>query len=1397
MNRVVFLFPGQGSQWPGMGRALLEREPAFAAAVRDCEAALAPHLDWPVTAALAGEIDVDRIDVIQPALFALHVGLARLWESRGVRPAAVVGHSLGEVAAAYVAGALTLPEAAAVVTARSALYRRLSGSGAMAVVGLPWGEAAAVAGEVAAEHGGRVCAAAANAPTTTVVSGDPDAVHALVERLRWEDVFCRLVDADVAGHSHHVEPLLPELRAALEGLRPAEPRLPLWSTVTGRTGTPPDAGYWCRNLREPVLFWPVVRELLAAGHDTFVELGPQPTLLSGLRDTPARLLPSLHRDDPGVFAASLAELRAVRVAPGGVLGDHRVEGQAVFPAAGHLALALAHAETLTAVAFETPLVLDGPTSLRAEATGGELVLSADGRRLASARPAPGAAPAVEADLAGARARCGVPVDVDALYAGFAARGMDYGPAFRGVEEAFTGEGECLARLRPARGAAEPYRMDVTVLDACLQAVAPALEAPGAGGGELLLPAGIAHAAVLGDPARARWAHARTRTATPTGVAEADVDVLDEDGRAVLVLRGVRLRRIARAVPSDGWMYVPRWVPVQPAAGTPFDGVTHLVDPAHSAAEAAEALLLLAQELTARAEPPRLWVVTRHAQPVEPGDPVEPAQSAVWGLARTLRHEHPELRCALLDLDGGDPPPAWELPEENEAAYRDGRPYALRLTRRPARPAGPYRVQQPAPGDLAALRAHEPGGEVAPPPGPGQVRIRVRAAGLNFNDVLRALGMLDAGQDGPLAFGLECAGEIDAAGAGVTGLPAGRRVVALAAEIGTMATHVTVDARLVAPVPDGLGLVEAATLPAAYVTVLYGLDRLARVGPGDRVLVHAAAGGVGQAALALCRRAGAEVLATAGSERKRAWLRQQGVAHVFDSRGTDFADEVLAATGGAGVDVVVNCLTGRAVDEGLRALAPFGRFVELGKRDIAEGRALPLGPFAKSLSFHAVEAFSLGRLRPELAGELLREAVTAAAQGTLRPLPVTVHPAAEAAEAFRHMAAARHLGKIVLTFGADGVRADGFHVITGGLGGLGLAAAGHLVERGARHLALLGRSAPGPEARAAVERLRAAGAEVRVLAVDVADEPALAAALDGLRAGGRPISGIVHAAGLLRDGTLGGTDPAALREVLRPKVDGAVNLHRLTTGDPVELFVLFSSAAGLLGSAGQAGYAAANAFLDGFAHWRRAQGLPATSVDWGPWSETGLAATPDRAGRLAERGMGGIDTASGLRVLDDVLAERPAQVAAIPLDAPRWFAANPGQDRWSVFAGLRGDAHAGGPLRVSGQEELETVLTGWVAGVLRTTPAAVDPALPLTRLGLDSLMAVELRNLVESRLAVRLSTAAFLDGPTVGELAARILPHLDAGPARENATGDPLGALSDAQVDALLDELLNDHLGGVA
>ncbi|MET7334484.1 SDR family NAD(P)-dependent oxidoreductase [Nonomuraea sp. NPDC005650] len=1399
MNPVVFVFPGQGAQWPGMGAALLAREPVFAAAVEECESALRPHVGWPLARTLSGDAPLDRVDVIQPALFGLQVGLARLWRSRGIEPAAVVGHSLGEVAAAHVAGALSLEDAARVVAVRSRLFRKVTGAGAMALVGLGWAEATAVV----AEQRGRISLAAGNAPGSTVVTGDQEAVHELVERLRWEDVFCRLVDVDMAAHSHHVDPLLPELAAELAGLCPAAPQIPLWSTVTGRRDPVVDAAYWCRNLREPVLFWPVLQQLLVAGHDMFVELSPHPTLITGLQGPQARtpggaaplMLASMRKQAPEAFADSLAELRAVHLSPAGFLAGHQVEKQAIFPGAGYLAAALAESEAVVAVEFRAPLAVRAGQRLRTDTDGERITFTVDGKVHATAsRGQTGAAAPI--DLAEVGARCPARVDVDGLYRSFAARGVDYGPAFRLLAEVGLGVGETLVRLAPPGPAAlrpeEPYRMETPVLDACLQAAAPLLP----DGDDLYLPHRVGRVWASGEIGQARWAHARRRTDPVDGGIEFDIDASDEDGAVVLSLRGVELRRLRRARKSDRWLYAARWVPVGTVDGAePADGQIYRHSPGDGLETALAQLLELTRKLAAEPEPRRLWVVTRSGQSVLPGEQGDPVAAALWGMARTIRYEYPELRCTMVDLDTDEQPARWKLPGEDEVAFRDGRAYAFRLTPVLPLPDGPYQVRQDGAGDLDDL-------VLAPclpaEPGPGQVQIKVHAAGLNFNDVLRALGML-GDREGAQSFGLECAGEITAVGEGVPGLVPGARVVAAVPAPEAMSSLVTVDARLVAELPGDLGPTAAAALPAAYTTVLYGMERLAGLAAGDRVLIHSAAGGVGLAAVHLARRAGAEIITTAGSERKRDWLRQQGIRHVFDSRSLDFAGQVLDATGGEGVDMVVNSLAGAAVDAGLRVLAPFGRFVELGKRDIAENRPLPQAPFAKSLSFHAVEAALLPVHRPELAGGLLREAVDAVVRGELPALPTVAFTAREAAQAFAFMASARHIGKVVITFDQPELRQDGTYLITGGLGGLGLAAAAQLTAQGARHLALLGRTPPGPDAAERIAALRAAGVEVLVLTADVVEEKSLAEALDAVRVQCPPLRGVVHAAGVLRDRTMAAADPGELREVLRPKVDGTLNLHRLTAGDPLELFVLYSSAAGLLGSPGQAGYAAANAFLDGFAHWRRAQGLPATSVGWGPWSEVGLAARPDRAGRLAGLGMGGIDIGSGAEVLARVLAERPAQLAVLPLDADAWLEHHPEQRHWSVFAALA-PREGWAPVAVIGPDDLERALTEWVAGVLRVPVESVDAHTSLVRLGLDSLMAVELRNVVEARLGVRLSTASFLDGPTLAELAGRIREQTGTGQA---APGDDAGdalvprldMLSDAQVDALLDELLNKHIGG--
>ena len=541
-----------------------------------------------------------------------------------------------------------------------------------------------------------------------------------------------------------------------------------------------------------------------------------------------------------------------------------------------------------------------------------------------------------------------------------------------------------------------------------------------------------------------------------------------------------------------------------------------------------------------------------------------------------------------------------------------------------------------------------------PPGPGQVEIRIHATGLNFRDVLATLGEYP-GDPGHL--GHECSGEVVAVGPGVTDLAVGDRVLALAH--GSFARFIAEDARLVARM-EKLTVAEAATIPVAFLTAYLGLHELARIEAGTRVLIHAATGGVGQAAIQIAQKAGAEVFATASPE-KMDLLRQRGLRHIYSSRDIHFADRILSDTRGEGVEVVLNSLTGPGfVEASLRALGKNGSLIELSKRDARSPDAVHrLRP---DVIYRMVNLGEVRRDDPASIARMLGAIMPDFEGGRLEPLAQSIFDFEAARSAFRHMQQARHTGKIVLTLTpawgpAESKRSMAFceggsYLITGGLGGLGFLVACWMIERGARHLILLGRTGAGEPIRAKLAELEAAGASVQVVAGDVTDAIQVARAVADTP---YPLRGIVHAAGVLDDGLLINQAWSRFETVLAPKVRGGWILHELSRDHPLDFFVLFSSAASLLGSAGQTNHAAANAGLDALAHFRRGRGLPAQSINWGAWSDVGTLASRRLEGILAERGLGTISPEAGLQVLDQVLRIGAPQIGVIPV-------------RWSQFLG---------------------------------------------------------------------------------------------------------------------------------
>jgi phthiocerol/phenolphthiocerol synthesis type-I polyketide synthase C len=1434
------------------------------------------------------------------------VGLAEVWRAAGVEPGVVVGHSQGEVAAATVAGILTVPDAARVVAVRSRLAARARGNGRMLAVGLGADDVEGVLEGLE----DAVCLAVDNSSTASVLSGDADAVLALKEFFDVEGVFCRLVDVDFASHSPHMDALLPELEAALAGIRPRAGTVPFMSTVdvAHLGGESLDAGYWARNLRRPVRFRAAMSALVDGGVTHVVEVSPHPVLATPLGDLPARagrgpvrVLGTLRRDrgGPGDLAVALAhayasglEVRtaAPRPAPVGVppyplrrerhwvesrrsvrgaaaavelspaptepdvwlaevpvdvdgspwLTDHRVHGAVVVPGAALVSLALrtlrarfgAVPAELRGVRFERDLTLGTETARvvtewRDDITEGGTwavrSLTSDGRawqRHATAR----ARLRTGADLAAwpvdppGDGEAWQELDPSAFYAACADRGLEYGPAFRGITALRRRGDETVAEVslpEPCLAGADALDPHPSLLDAVLQTCLAGQVGVGA-----VVPQAVDRVVWHGGGGGLRRVRATCRGDLERGY---DLDVHDVDGGLlVIAVRGLRLAVLADSAPEEGedrfhhlaFVADERTAAGQPVAepaavlvcgdpgaaaalaaatgGTPVagggavaalasvgqaGGTGHLVfaAPGRDAGVARQRAALgelaqLVRGLVGGGLAARVCVVTTRGQAVG-GEDVDPGGGLFWGFARVLRREHPELAARIIDTDRG---PAWaeqvaaELTrEDDQVVHRDGTRHAGRITAGRPDPAPglppvrtradqPFRLVSRSPGRWDGVD-FEP--VPLPEPGPSQVRVEVSAASLNFIDVMKAMGTYPDPVGGSLLGG-ECAGRVVAVGSDVTRLRVGDRVVAC--EFGSVASHVTVASDRVRVIPDHLDDAEAAVLPLVLVTAWYGLVDRAGLRAGETVLVHSAAGGLGLAALAVARAVGATVIATAGTEHKRQVLRGMGVTHVFDSGDTGWAEEVRAATGGRGVDVVLNSLTGVAIDLGLDVLAEDGRFVEVGKKDVYGGRHLAMSAFAKGLAFSAVDIAGLMDRRPERFAAVLDEVWQRVADGSFAPLPVTRHPFAAAAEVLREMATGRHVGKLVLVDPATvtscragapaggGLRPDATYVVTGGLGALGLSLAEHLVGEGAGALALLGRREPGPRAAARIEAMRGSGADVRCLAVDVADADALARALDRVRSGMPPIRGVVHAAGVLADETIVSATPGAFDAVLAPKVAGAANLDRLTAGDPLDLFVLFSSAAALVGNPGQAAYAAANAYLDALAQARRAAGRPALSVQWGPFDDVGLAAEDDNRGRrLADRGMGGFGTAQAWPALRSLLAEEAVVAAYVPLDVRQWFEAYPDTVSVPSWSWLRDrDPAAGGGrprgrflerFRAVAEEQrlglVEHEVRVLAGRVLRMAPDAIDATAPLKSLGLDSLMSLEYRNRLEAALGL--------------------------------------------------------------
>lgn len=852
-----------------------------------------------------------------------------------------------------------------------------------------------------------------------------------------------------------------------------------------------------------------------------------------------------------------------------------------------------------------------------------------------------------------------------------------------------------------------------------------------------------------------------------------------------------------------------------ADGRPVDGIIHLRSLDIEEADTGDALLAsqrvgcgsavaAVQALAGISRPPALCLITAGGQPDPSGvGALSLGQSALWGLGRVIMRERPELRCRLIDIGPGLTDEDVDAlgrevlsgDDEEEVAFRRGARFVRRLHRAPGTPDQAAERRPPLPNEEWSAHIGTPGAlqtlEFRPHPSAAlaadQVAVRIAAASINFRDVMLAMGTIPGLEQettlGSRRLGLDAAGTVVSCGRDAGRFKPGDCVMGIVpGAFGSDA--VTVEALLTLK-PDRLDFEQASSVPCVFVTAHYALNHLARLRQGERVLIHSATGGVGLAAIQVARDVGAEIFATAGSPDKRTYLESLGIRHVMDSRSIEFADEIMRITDGEGVDVVLNSLPGAALAAGVRVLRPFGRFLEIGKRDIYENAALGLLPFRKNLSFHAIDLDRLCVERPALVGVLLREVADRLESGQLQPLPQQVWPISQMEDAMRFMAQARHTGKIVLSVEdprvvlsappatAPLVKASASYLVTGGLGGFGLAVAERLVRGGAGAVVLAGRRAPSDEIQQRLDVMRrASGARVDVMLADVSRADDVARVLNHVRGELPPLAGVVHAAMVLDDGSLDQMGWPQFERVLAPKMAGAWHLHTQTAKDALDFFVMFSSIAARFGNLYQGNYAAANAYLDALAHDRRARGMPGLSVEWGVLAEVGyVAGRPELFQYLARQGYQVFSPEQALDVLDVALRQQRTTVMAARVDWTRWATASPTGAMSRRFGGFAAvlPHPSGGSQRSSAtaaavdlsdpemrHERLEAYLRQKIARVLGASPASIEGDKPLTEFGLDSLIAVELMTAIRVDLGVEVPVVKLLDGITMNGLAALAL-----------------------------------------
>ena len=822
--------------------------------------------------------------------------------------------------------------------------------------------------------------------------------------------------------------------------------------------------------------------------------------------------------------------------------------------------------------------------------------------------------------------------------------------------------------------------------------------------------------------------------------------------------------------------------------------------------------------------PLVYLLSQGADTVEASESINVHQAALFGMGRVMMNEFPFIKMSLVDMPAVLEDATLTMLYENftlvektqypEVAMRNGGMYLRKLQavtedvaedqakERLSARGTRYQATVKEYGTLDSIQFRQ---APATTLGDTEVEIEVRAAGLNFKDVMNVMGLLsDEAVEGGIAgknLGLECSGVVTRVGHQAKEFKVGDEVMAWSAN--SYAGYTVTPASCVVKKPKHLSFEEAATITVVYLTAHYSLNYLARLSGDDTVLIHAASGGVGIAAIRLAQQAGSQIIATAGTEQKRAYVRSLGVEHVFDSRSLAFADQVMEATDGVGVDVVLNSLSGKGITQSIKCLAPFGRFIEIGKADIYQDTKLALKRFGENLSYHAVDVDRLMLRKPRLGKRLFQEVVDIFSHRQIEVHPHQVYPVSQISEALRILSQGGHIGKLVTTMQAEDslevlpaqqltLDANGTYLITGGASGFGLMLAEWLVEKGARHLVLLSRSGHKFAADySIVEQMEQRGAEVYSMQLDITDAQAVAGVVKYVRTNLPPLRGVIHSAAVLNDATLMNTDTDRYMSVFCPKALGAWNLHQATQEDTLDFFLSLSSISSLFGLPGQSNYSSANNFLDRLAQYRQSQGLAGSSINLGV---LGMYAGMSKEGGnvlnvLANQGWLPLTLRQVTEKIEAVLVQQPAVRMAANLDWQRFknfFSHLQDDVRFAHFlqdTQIRNGSTRGTTLadqvRAVPIEQQTLMVQGFLvtslAKIIGSAPEQIETDTSIASMGLDSLMLSQLRNWIQQKLEVSYPLMKIAKGPTLAELAEQVRQNIFQG---DNQHSSELNVMTD-------------------